>query len=128
MKKTDIAKELRGTETRRKIYFSSETVNQVTTRVKFYGCYYLPFSVSFVNLCFAFYMVGFYKFFHLHLILHSKLLGTLVTVKFSSHKNRAMLQSKTAGHCKQYLPYLPGFVFPMSLSALFMSTASVTYW
>lgn len=74
-KLTDTTKELRGTEIRRKTYFSNETVHQLTSTVKFYWCYYLPFSVSFVNLCncFAFYMVGFYKFFHLHLILHSKL-------------------------------------------------------
>lgn len=73
-KLTDIAKELRGTETRRKTCFSNETVvNQLTTTVKFYACYHLPFSMSFVNLCFAFHMVRFYKCFHLNLILHSKL-------------------------------------------------------
>lgn len=73
-KLTDTAKELKGTETRRKICFSSKTVNQLTNTVKIYQSYCSLFSVSFVNLCncFAFYMVGFYKFFHLHLILHSK--------------------------------------------------------
>lgn len=42
-KLTDITKELRGTETRRKKDFSSEAVNQLTSTVKFYQCYYLHF-------------------------------------------------------------------------------------